>query len=225
MWSAPASSIARRLGENRVTVYSALKNLAKKGIVKEGIRNSSTHYSVASPQELLARLQEKCKHFQEKIPEFVAIESKLDNKPQVQFFDGLGWLKALYTEIGNAAKKMSPNDSYLTFVGIRNIDSRFQKFLKNEFLDMRKKIKIPSKVIMSKQKSDYSEYHKANYSTLVIDDPVFDFADEIVIYGESRVAIIMYTSDELCGLNITSVTLYKALKSIFQLIWKLHNKK
>lgn len=44
--TAPVSSIARRSGENRVTVYSALKNLVKKGIAIETPKKNSTYYTV-----------------------------------------------------------------------------------------------------------------------------------------------------------------------------------
>ena len=44
--NAPVSTIARRSGENRVTVYSALKNLVKKGIAIEIPKQNSTYYTV-----------------------------------------------------------------------------------------------------------------------------------------------------------------------------------
>ena len=44
--AAPVSTIARRSGENRVTVYSALKNLVKKGIAIETLRQNTAYYTV-----------------------------------------------------------------------------------------------------------------------------------------------------------------------------------
>ena len=41
-----SSTIARRMGENRVTVYSILKNLVKRGIASETSKQHSTYYSV-----------------------------------------------------------------------------------------------------------------------------------------------------------------------------------
>ena len=85
--SAPVSSIARRLGENRVTTYSNLKNLVKRGIVNEKIKNKAMSYVVVPPQDLLDKLQKKYDLLKEKMPEFLAIASKYDNKPQVQLFE------------------------------------------------------------------------------------------------------------------------------------------
>ncbi|MBU1627407.1 helix-turn-helix domain-containing protein, partial [bacterium] len=41
--NAPASSIARRVKENRVTVYSVLKNLVKRGMAQEFVKGKTTY--------------------------------------------------------------------------------------------------------------------------------------------------------------------------------------
>ena len=58
LWTAPVSSIARRSGENRVTVYSALKNLVKKWIAIETPKRNSTYYTVIWPDVLIKKFEE-----------------------------------------------------------------------------------------------------------------------------------------------------------------------
>jgi len=93
-----ASTIARRLGENRVTVYSILKNLVKRGIASETPRQNSTYYTVILPEKLMQRLQDKYQALKDALPQFLAIANKYDTKPQVQFFDGIEGLKNLYED-------------------------------------------------------------------------------------------------------------------------------
>jgi hypothetical protein len=44
---------------------------------------------VISPDKLLKNQEAKCENFKSKLPEFMAIAHKFDNKPQVQFFEGI----------------------------------------------------------------------------------------------------------------------------------------
>lgn len=219
--AAPVSSIARRSGENRVTVYSALKNLVKKWLATQVNKKNTTYYSVIWPDMLIKKLEDKYHMFKEALPQFLAIANKYDNKPKVQFFDGIEWLKVLYEEVILSGKIMPIGEPFLTFVGTSKIDSRFQEYLSKEFVPWRLKHPTKTRVIAAKSTSKYAEYNIKSHESIVIDDPVFDFANEIIIYGNDKVAILMYNTNELCGLTIESTTLHNGLKSMFNLIRKL----
>ena len=224
MWTAPVSSIARRAKENRVTVYSVLKNLAKKWIIIEEIKNKSRYYSAISPQSLLDKYQQKYEKLKEKLPEFMAIANKYDNKPQVQFFEGLEGLKTFYEwVILYGGEGMGPDEPYLTFTWTWNMDPGLERYLAQEFIPWR--LKFPRKtmsILSGKSDNKYMKYHETSHNTLTINDPIFNFADEIIIYGGDKVSITMYDTNEMCGLVISSKTLHNGLKSMFNLIRKLH---
>lgn len=222
--AAPVSSIARRTWENRVTVYSALKNLVKKWIATEVNKKNTTYYSVIWPDTLVKKFEDKYQSLKEALPQLLAITNKYDNKPKVQFFDGIEGLKSIYREIILTGKDMPMGEPFLTFVGTSKIDPGFQEYLSKEFVPRRLKYKTKTRVIAAKSTSKYAEYNIKTHDSIVIDDPVFDFANEIVIYGNSKVAILMYTTNELCGLTIESTTLHNGLKSMFNLIRKLAKK-
>ena len=227
LWSAPASTIARRLGENRVTTYSNLKNLVKKGIANEIDKHKGTYYAVVSPQQLLDKAQKKYETLKEKLPEFMAIASKYDNKPQVQFFEWLESLKNIYEEIIlHGGDDMEQDAPYLTFTGTGDIDPMFQSYLVNEFAPRRMKFPRRTRSILAKNtENTYINYHTKQHDVLVVDDPIFDFSDEIIIYGQDKIAIVMYNTNEICGLVIRSKTMHNGIKSMFYLIWKLSKKK
>lgn len=222
--AAPVSSIARRSGENRVTVYSALKGLVKRWLATEVSKKNTTYYSVIWPDKLLKKFEDKCHVLKEALPQFLAIANKYDNKPKVQFFDGIEGLKVIYEEVILSGKNMPSGEPFLTFVGTSKIDPRLQEYLSKEFVPRRLKYKTKTRVIAAKSTSKYSEYNIKTHESIVIDDPVFDFANEIILYGNNKIAILMYASNELCGLTIESTTLYNGLKSMFNLIRKLSKK-
>lgn len=222
--TAPVSSIARRSGENRVTVYSALKNLVKKWIAIETPKQNSTYYTVIWPEKLIQKLEDKYQALKEALPQFLAVANKYDNKPKVQFFDGIEGLKSIYQEVILSEKDMAPGEPFLTFVGTSKIDPAFQEYLSKEFVPRRLKHKTKTRVIAAKSTSKYAEYNIKTHESIVIDDPIFDFANEIIVHGNNKVAILMYNTHELCGLTIESTTLHNGLKSMFNLIRKLAKK-
>lgn len=226
LWHAPVSSIARNVQENRVTTYSILKNLVAKWIAQTTTKNKSTYYSVVSPDKLLQNRESKCQSFKDKLPEFMAMASKFDNKPKVQFYEWLEWLKYVYEQIILSGSEMEKLESFLTFVWTADIDSKLQKYLVEEFVPWRLKYKTKTKAIISKQSinQDYSKYNKTKHEHIVIDDPIFDIANEIIVHWKDKLSILMYSPNEMSALVISSQTLHNWLKSMFNLIRKLHKK-
>jgi sugar-specific transcriptional regulator TrmB len=74
--NAPASSIARHASENRVTAYTILKDLCKKGIANEITRNRIKYYTVLSPNQLMELQESKAKKLKDSLPELLAITDK-----------------------------------------------------------------------------------------------------------------------------------------------------
>lgn len=221
---APVSSIARNVGENRVTTYSILKNLVAKGIAQSFVKNRSTFYTVLTPDKVLHNREGKCEYFKEKLPEFMALADKYDNKPKVQFYEGLEGLKYVYQQLIITVEEY-PEPS-LVFLGTTNMDPKFQNYMMGEFMTRRAKYTATAKVIISKNSlgHEYTESNQKRLESLVIDDPIFELFDEIILYGEDKIFMAMYATDELSALIITSKTLHHALKSMFNLIWKTHKK-
>ncbi|MEI7477593.1 MAG: helix-turn-helix domain-containing protein [bacterium] len=84
---APISTIARHLHENRVTVYSTMKNLVTKGVAKSVTKSSTAYYSVISPQQLVEKISQKLHNLQNIVPDLLAITKKIDAPVKTQFFE------------------------------------------------------------------------------------------------------------------------------------------
>lgn len=221
MGSSPASSIARKVGENRVTVYSILKKLVSEWVASTLTKKNTTFYTVITPEQLLKNLEEKYARFKEKLPEFNAIASIGGNKPKVQFFEWLEGLKQYMKEIievGNGEW----DEPFMSVLGDSDIDSRFEQFLEEEFIDYRLKFPKKTLTILSKGNSTYAKYTKKHHSFCVVDDPLFQMGNELVVYGYNKVAILLYSTAEMSALMIESQTLHDTLKNIFKMLWKQH---
>lgn len=84
---APVSTIARHMRENRVTVYSILKNLATRGIAQSATKRNTTYYSMIDAETLQQKLQHKVNRLQQIVPELMALTSKLDTHVKTEFYE------------------------------------------------------------------------------------------------------------------------------------------
>ncbi len=221
LWNSIASSIARRISENRITTYSILKELVSRWIINEVQKNWVKHFSAISPEELLKLEEQKINRFKDAMPELMAISNLYNNKAKVHYYDWLDKVKELFFKIVDEWNDLK--EPFLTFVWTQKMDYRFEKFLNNEFKDYRLKLETPTKAIISDKNSNYSKYHQDNHNCLVIDDSVFEMWNEIVLYN-NKVAVLSYSEDEIFGLIIESRILFNWLKSMFNLIWKAYKR-
>jgi sugar-specific transcriptional regulator TrmB len=222
--TSPASSIARVAGINRVTTYWILKDLQKQWIITETIKNNVQHYGVLSPEILLKKLEDQFERFKTKLPEMLALTHKLNNKPRVEFYEWLQGLKEIVNKTLISSKDTPKGEFVLSFIGTTEIDPNFQNRLSKDFAPQRKKYSFKTRIISSKGDDTYTKFNQKQHESIVIDDQIFDMGNEIIIHGGNKVSVLMYTTHEMCGLLIESKTLHDALKSMFNLIWKIYKK-
>ena len=104
--SGPSSvqDISRVSGINRVTIYSALANLEKKGLVAETKRGARRLFIAERPEELKAIVEEKREEIQKihlnldnlVLPVLKAINVSQENKPEIRFYEGLEGIYKVY---------------------------------------------------------------------------------------------------------------------------------
>jgi predicted transcriptional regulator len=218
--SAPISSIARTMWENRVTIYATMKNLIAKGLALSTIKNKTTYYTVISPQEVTQKTTEKAAQLNSILPDIMALASKVWMPVKTQFYEWLEGLKTAYKQIILSGWEMEDGEPFLTMVWTTNIDEAFQRRLEKEFIPWRLTFPRKTRAIIASVNGAYTQYSYSNHETIVIDNPIFDFTNEIVIYGKDKVAILMYASQELSALLIQSQTLHNTLKAMFNFTWE-----
>lgn len=219
----PASQIARKLQENRVTVYSTLQNMIKKNQILTVTKNKVVNYSAISPKTLLKSAQEKVDLICEKMPEFLALSTSFNDKPSVQFYDGLEGLKIVYEDTLNY-----PWTTLKAFLWYTTLDKWLKRYLDYVYLPARIKRKISANVLMpidTKEVQDYAPMNKKDFASKYtelrfVSDPIFQLSNEINLYGEDKIALMMFGEQEMMGLIIKSKLLYTTLVSLFDLTWK-----
>ena len=223
LWEMPASSVARKLWENRVATYTILKSLCERWIAYEMKKNNVKHYNVIPPKNLIELQEQKLNKLKESLPEMVALINEYSSKPKVYFYEWIEQLKKLMLEIVTDGYNMW-DDPYLTFVWTADIDPEMQKWLDTEFVKLRLKNKTKTKAIISKKiLTKYSDYHEEKHDSVLIDDPIFNMENETVLYNW-KVAMLLYSTDEMSWVVIESKTLYNSLKSMFNLLRKTFKK-
>lgn len=219
LWSAPASTIARRTWIKRVTVYTLLKELTQKWICQSINRNDVKYFSVDKPDILARELQEKHKKFDKVLPDLMALANTYDNRPKIQYHEWFEWLKQTFEEVLSHSTDMGEDDYFLSFLWTSWIDPQFHKYLETDFIKERKKEKAKTKIIIAKSNQTlYAKQNQKMHESLVIDHPRFNLANEIVIYGKSNVAVLMFGKDEMAGIIIESKSLHEWLENMFYLI-------
>lgn len=215
----PASSVARRLEENRVTIYSILKSMKSKWIIYETKKWGTTYYGAITPQQYIDQQQAKLDVFKDKIPEFEAMMNMWWIRPKMQFFEWEEWIIHQYYDM-----LTSKDDDIRSFFSMKHFKNSIRDRLLEEFLPKRVKAWIFAKVIMQWDSDDHLYIHQKNKKTLneilIIDDELFDIECQIDTYANNKVSIIIASENDLAGVIIESERVYNTVKNIFELIWK-----
>ncbi len=212
-----ASTIARRSGINRVTTYSILNDLKKRWIANEITKDDVKYFSVISAELLFRKLEEKYESFKSKLPDFLAVADKFGNKPKVQFFEGLEWVKHMYNDLLICKK-----DIIYSFLWTHELDKRLKKYLDESFVKQRVKEWISAKVIISDHNlnKEYHEKHKHNMTdVLTIKEDIVSISNEINIYWWNKIMLVMFSSEEMSWIIIQSEKLYETFKNLFNFVW------
>ncbi len=208
-----ASTIARRSEIKRVTVYTILDDLKRKGIANETTKDEVKYYSVISPDILLKQLEQKYESFKKKVPELLALAEKFGNKPKVRFFEGKEWIKKMYYDTLDY-----PNTTIKAFMWIEE-SVEVIDILKKEYVPLRIKNNIKAEVITISD--SYKKFANKNLVKVkLVKDNILNLFGEINIYWDDKIFIAMYTNNEDTWIIITSKYLHDTLSSIFDFIWE-----
>lgn len=217
IWSSPASSIARRSEIKRVTVYTILEDLKKRWFATETTKGDVKYYSVISPDSLLRQLEQKYEAFKEKVPELMALADKFGNRPKIQFFEGIEWIKNLYNEL------LKTKDPIFSFLSDDEIDSKLKDYLNKQFIKLRKNQNIHASVIIrdNDANKEYLNTTKKDKMTDIklIKDNLIWLEWELVLFWWNKILCALYSPKELTWFIIESQQLYTSLYSIFMFIW------
>lgn len=218
LWSAPASTIARRAWIKRATTYGILKDMMTRQIVSWIEKKWIMHFQTIDPQRLHKRLENRYVKFEEVLPHLIERSNVYDNKPQIVYYEGISWLKELYDQLLFSEKPI------FSFLSDDQIQESLGEYLNTEFVQKRRKEEIHASVIVSDTAENVgyiTSIENDRYTKIKITDNLFllDLKWEVVLYGDENVAFFLYSPDELVWYMIKSKQLYTTMKAMFSFIW------
>lgn len=224
------SRIAEYSGLNRSTVYKILLNLSVRGLVSEIEKGKKLFYQIEKPEKILRYTSNQVKAAEDNlekakeiVPEIEGLFGVLKNHPKVAYYEGVEGLLSIYEDM------LTPKKPYemLAFSRADELESFFpMKFFK-DFIRTKAEKGITTRGIIpdTTENRKYSErlfvgveekfWPKRRY----IPTDKFIFSGEIVLYGDSKLALINFDKSQMTGLIVEDKSLHGAMRTIFELSW------
>lgn len=216
---APASTVARKTGINRVNCYYILSTLKKRGLVSEIDQNKIKFYSCASPNTLIKKEEAVLEKINNLLPELYSLQNSLAVKPRIRYFEGKEGIEQIYEDT------LQNNEEIVGYSNLELIMETLDTYMKRyarKKLSKKTKSRIiaPGNEISKKFLSHYykEDPHREITEILFVSPRSFAFENDIYIYG-NKLAIISLKSEELFGMILESASVAKTQKSLFNLAW------
>ena len=88
--------ISRKSGVKRTSIYNFIDTLKERQLLSEIKKGKRKLYSAVSPNHLVDEQKSKMASVERLIPQLLAIQNNVRNKPKVSFYQGLEGLKEIY---------------------------------------------------------------------------------------------------------------------------------
>ena len=210
------AQIAAKSRIKRTTVYSLVDSLKTHGIVSPNKRRGIHYVSPLSPSILIQRFKNASDRAEASLPELLDMAYNSPLKPRIQFFEGMEGVKEI---LGQFSQSLAPG---MGFTDYANMPDTLLQFIRKEIVPERRKHKNRARYLLpdnstnrTVQKDDERYYTEHCVTSF----PLAENPIELLLFGESKVAFISFTKEELFGLVIDSKAIYKTLHNIFSLIW------
>jgi len=224
------SAVAKYCGLKRATVYNILATLAIRGLVNEIDKKNWLFYQIEKPEKIIKYSQSKAEKAlnavedtKALIPEISSLFNAFKNNSKVTYYEGTEGLMSVFEDMVNV------NKPYEMLIYSKANDTVYdfpEKFVTDYML---KKIKagITTHTIVpdTKENRDHIEIYPKNtpekfYPKIKYIAPEkFDFNGEIIMYDNSKVAIINYGEKKMLGVVIEDKAINKMMRVIFELSW------
>ncbi|MEA3323081.1 MAG: helix-turn-helix domain-containing protein [Patescibacteria group bacterium] len=213
---AGVSDIARKSGTKRTTVYDILVDLQKSGLLHKTIKGKKRLFVAEDPEKLQIQLEKKRALLEGVLPELRSLHNVKGGKPKIRFYEGKEGILEIYNDT------LKHSGEILGF-GSEDVLKIFGEKEASNYIKQRLQKRIYYRGIFQKtallEKDYLSQDQEQMRSSKLIDPKKYPFSIEINIYGYRKVAFI--SPKDTIGVIIESAEIYRAQKSIFELLWDL----
>lgn len=212
---ATVSRLASKTGLKRTTLYDVVADLKRKGIVSINRRRGIQYVSVLSPQILVERFKKSAHLAEDALPQLMAIAYASPLKPRIQFFESMEGLKEILQQFAHS------KEPSCGFTDYSRMPPELFQFIRKEIVPERKKhhnraqFIVPSnamnRTVQEEDSHYFSEHRLMHFAS---ENPI-----ELLLFDQTKVAILSFRKEERFGLVIDSSAVYQTLKNIFLLLW------
>ena len=218
--SATGGEVSKISKVHRTNVYDALAGLVKKGVVAHVIKDGTTYYEPADPQNLMNVLKEKEDTLQKIIPELKLSKKMAPKKSDVHIFEGLRAIKDIlnsFLEIKEerlvygapkvASKRLGP---FLEMYHTERVKKK-QRMLHIYNEDAIERIKYLNTIPFTEARYLPKEYDSPVATTICGNQVV------LMLWPETQ-------EEEPIAIQIINDKIAQAYKRYFYLMWKIAKK-
>ncbi|MCX6707905.1 MAG: hypothetical protein NT001_07290 [Candidatus Woesearchaeota archaeon] len=219
--STSAGKIAKETELNRVSVYKALENLSKKGLVSHAIKANIKYFEAVNPAALGDLIEEKKKQLDEikkQVPLLEDIYKGTKKKIESNIYEGAKGAKALWE---NWLKEMRKGDEWLILGAPKHAEIFGGYF--EEFNKRRARKGIYMRLIYNQDATSLIKIREKQPLTkvaLMSKEYVTPASIEII---NDHIAIVVY-EPEIIIFTINSKEVAHSFKQYFELLWKIAKK-
>ena len=210
------SSIVKKTGVKRTTVYAAIELLQQQKLIGSTKHNKRTLYFAEDPRIILEQLDEKKERVNSLLPQLLALSGRFTRKPKVRYYEGVEGIERAYQDT-----LTYPDQELVGWATSRALSAFSSEFLYNQYLPKRIEKKIWVRVIApdTKEMQKYKNEDSVSLrQTMLVSSEEYPFDVEINLYGKRMVAIMSF--EEQFGMVIESEKIWRTLKSLFEMNWK-----
>lgn len=217
---ATVKEIAEKTRESRTHIYDTLKNLIDKGLVSYVIKNNIKYFHAAPPEKLLDYLHEKENAILKILPNLKKYQTKYNEKPIVEIYEGKEGMKTILNDIIRTKKEWLAIGSTGGSLHVLH-DFFIEKFHKER---VRNKIKLK---VLFNDSSDGRKRAEAFLKLPLIESkylPKTHQSPSTIYVYDYKTAIIMWLAiDKPFAILIESKEISNSFRSYFELLWKFSN--
>jgi len=208
-----AGEVIKKSGLQSSSVYTAINNLIKKGLVSYIKKTQIKYYKAANPEVIFDYIDLKKREYEKILPE-LKIYQQQKKEESAEIFRSYRGMKTIMSELLKDAKK---GDTLLVF----SIEDP------GEYDVARNKVYTPTKQLVRKKginmKGIFHEKNRENPTeSLIMGKRYVDFSlipNTMII--KNKVAIISWKEDEPFGILIHSKNMAKMYSNFFDHMWKV----
>lgn len=206
--------ISRKSGVKRTSIYNFIDVLKERQLLSEVKKGKRKLYAAVSPHHLVDEQKSKVASIERLIPQLLAIQNNVRNKPRVMFFEGIEGIKEIY--------QMTLRDKQIIYAW-EDLDKTLEvlppSFVKS-YPAERAANKIPARCI-DRDTPSAREWTAKNNVRLARESRFIEseeFGTEINVFG-NKVAFFRWDKQSPFGVVIEDPGIATAVRVAWQELW------